>query len=157
MSFQITLPAGGTIDKVRELPYPHFSKFTVPYVRGEMITIPEIPEGSVPSAGRKFEHFPRKLPFPTEFLSVAFAASEYCPGDYWELTLDGVKVCERIYTKELPESVSMGNSFGIVYPLPACAEIKFDFVTFSGAAKKVWFNIKFLRDPSSLNSTVVCK
>lgn len=85
------------------------------------------------------------LPFPSEFLSVAFAASVYCIGDYWELTVNGVKVCETIYTKELPESVSMGNSFGIVYPLPEDAEIKFDFYNVSGEAKQVWYNVKFLR------------
>lgn len=136
MSFSISYVAGGVIDKVRELPYPHFSKKTIPYIRGRMIDVTATTDVFSDSFS---------LPFDTEFLSVAFACSEYCPGDYWELTLGDVKVCETIYTKELPESVSMGNSFGIVYPLPANTTIKFDFYNISGSAKQVWYNVKFLR------------
>lgn len=136
MSFQITHPAGGTIDKVRELPYPHFSKFTRPFVRGRMIDV---------TAVAKVYEDTYSLPYATEFLSVAFAASEYCIGDFWELTVNGDKICETVYTKELPESVSMGNSFGIVYPLPGNAEIKFEYHNLSGSAKQVWYNVKFLR------------
>lgn len=136
MSFSVSYVAGGVIDKVRQLPYPHFSIFTVPYIKGRRI---EVTGGGVFS-----DTF--SLPFPVEFLSVAFAASEYCDGDYWELTLGDVKVCETIYTKELPESVSMGNSFGIVYPLEENTTIKFDFHNVSGQPKSVWYNIKFLRE-----------
>lgn len=136
MSFSVVYVAGGVIDKVRELPYPHFSKFEEPFVKGRMIDVTASPTVFTDSYS---------LPFPTEFLSVAFAASVYCVGDYWELSINGVKVCETIYTKELPESVSMGNSFGIVYPLPANAAIKFDFYNVSGQTKQVWYNVKFLR------------
>lgn len=136
MSFSISYVAGGVIDKVRKLPYPHFSIFTVHYIKGRRIRA----EGG----GVYTDTF--SLPFPTEFLSIAFAASEYCDGDYWELTLGDVKICETIYTKELPESVSMGNSFGIVYPLEANTVIKFDFYNVSGTPKSVWYNIKFLRE-----------
>lgn len=136
MSFQISHISGGVLDKVRELPYPHFSKKTIPYVVGRMIDVTASPETFTDIY---------TLPFDTEFLSVAFASSEYCIGDYWELSIGGLKVCETIYTKELPESVSMGNSFGIVYPVPANTEIKFDFYNVSGTAKQVWYNVKFLR------------
>lgn len=136
MSFSISYVAGGVIDKVRELPYPHFSKKTIPYIRGRMIDV---------SASATVFSDSYSLPFDTEFLSIAFASSEYCIGDYWELSIGGIKVCETIYTKELPESVSMGNSFGIVYPVPANTELKFDFYNVSGEAKTVWYNIKFLR------------
>lgn len=136
MSFSISYLGGGVVDKVRELPYPHFSKKTIPYIRGRMIDI---------TAEVRVFADTYTLPFDTEFLSVAFASSEYCIGDYWELTIGGVKVCETIYTKELPESVSMGNSFGIVYPVPANTELKFEFSNVSGTAKTVWYNVKFLR------------
>ena len=136
MSFAISYVAGGVIDEVRKLPYPHFSKFTVPYIKGRMI--------DVTAEARVFSDS-YSLPFPTEFLSVAFASSEYCVGDYWELTIGDVKICETIYTKELPESVSMGNSFGIVYPVLENTTLKFDFYNVSGTPKTVWYNIKFLR------------
>ena len=139
MSFAISYVAGGVIDKVRELPYPHFSKYPVPYIKGRRIEV----------SGEGVFNDSFSLPFPTEFLSVAFAASEYCDGDYWELTIGGVKVCETVYTKELPESVSMGNSFGIVYPLEENTVLKFDFYNVSGNPKSVWYNIKFLREGDS--------
>jgi len=136
MSFNVSYVGGGTIDKIRELPYPHFSKMTVPLVKGRMIDV---------SASKTVFTDSYSLPYDTEFLSVAFASSVYNAGDYWELTLGNVKICESIYTKELPESVSMGNSFGIVYPLSANTKIKFDFYNESGQEKKVWYNIKFLK------------
>lgn len=136
MSFNVSYVSGGVIDKVRELPYPHFSKNTIPYVKGEVLQI---------DAVKKTYTSTFSLPFKTEFLSIAIAANCYNDEDFWELTLDGVKVAETIYTKELPESISMGNSFGIVYPLEANSVIKFDFYNMSGVEKKVWYNVKFLR------------
>ncbi len=134
--FQVTYPVGGVIDKVRELPYPHFSKLTIPYIRGRRLDIPE-------ATGVYSDTY--SLPFKTEFLSIAIACSQYCVDDYWELTIGQDKICETIYTKELPESVSMGNSFGIVFPIAANTPLKFDFYNNSGRAKQVWYNIKFLR------------
>lgn len=136
MSFEIVYPVGGVIDKVNKLPYPHFSRFTKPYIRGRMIDVPA-------SQGTFSDNY--TLPYPVEFLSIAVACSQYCVGDYWELTLGDEKICETIYTKELPESVSMGNSFGIVYPLDPNTNIQFDFYNVSGQAKQVWYNVKFLR------------
>ncbi|QDS36264.1 hypothetical protein [Brevibacillus brevis] len=136
MGFSVAYSGGGVIDKVRELPYPHFSKFTEPFIRGRMLDV---------TASKQVFSDTYALPYPTEFLSVAFATNNYCVGDYWELSLDGVKVCETIYTKELPESVSMGNSFGIVYPLKPNAQVRFDFHNITGTEKKVWYNVKFLR------------
>jgi hypothetical protein len=135
--FNVVYVGGGVIDKIRELPYPHFSKFTKPYIKGRKMQILE-------EARSFIDTF--TLPFPTEFLSVAFSASQYCDDDYWELTIGVEKICEQIWTKDgLPESVSMGNSFGIVYPLPANTPIKFEFSNGSGTAKMVKYNIKFLR------------
>lgn len=135
--FNVTYIGGGVIDKVRELPYPHFSRFPTPYIKGRKIQVLE-------SATVFSDTF--SLPFPVEFLSVAFSASQYCEEDYWELTVGGVKICEQIWTKDgLPESVSMGNSFGIVYPVAADTAITFDFANGSGVAKTVKYNIKLLR------------
>jgi hypothetical protein len=135
--FGIFYVGGGIIDKVRELPYPHFSKNTIPYIKGRKIQVTD--------EARVFSDI-FSLPFQTEFLSIAFSASVYCDEDYWELTIGTEKICEQIWTKDgLPESVSMGNSFGIVYPLPANTPLKFDFFNGSGQAKMVKYNVKFLR------------
>lgn len=136
MSFSVSYVSGGVIDKVRELPYPHFSKNKIPYIKGQKLNLSNV---------KKVTTDTFSLPFQTEFLSVAVACSCYNDEDFWELSLDGVKICETIYTKELPESVSMGNSFGIVYPLKPNTTIKFDFHNMSGVEKNVWYNVKFLR------------
>lgn len=136
MAFNVSYVSGGVIDKVRQLPYPHFSKFTIPYIKGRRIEV---------TSGGTFEDT-FTLPFDTEFLSIAFAASEYCDGDYWDFYIGDEKICDTIYTKELPESVSMGNSFGIVYPLDGGTQLKFVFTNNSGNPKSVWYNIKFLRE-----------
>lgn len=136
MSFTINYVAGGVLDKVRELPYPHFSKFTIPYLKGRKI--------SVGTDEKYTDTF--TLPFRVEFLSLAFAASKYCDGDYWELSIGDIKVCESVYTKELPESVSMGNSFGVVYPVESDVPFTFIYYNNSGQPKSVWYNIKFLRE-----------
>jgi hypothetical protein len=134
--FNIVYVGGGVIDKIRELPYPHFSKYPKPYTLGNKI--------EVLAEARLFSHT-TTLPFPVEFLSVAFASSIYCDDDYWELTIGTDKICQQIWTKELPESVSMGNSFGIVFPVATNTPITFDFFNGSGTAKMVKYNLKFLR------------
>lgn len=134
---------GGDIDRIKQLPYPHFSKYPVPYIKGRQLLATEV--------GEVVDTF--SLPFDAEFLSVAFSASAYCAGDYWELTIGDNPICERIYAKGLPESVSMGNSFGIVYPIEKGTPITFKFVSVEMPTdsagkeygKHVWYNIKFLR------------
>ncbi len=136
--FKISYIGGGVLDKVRELPYPHFSKYTVPYIKGRTVIIPEMN-----FAQSRVDTY--SLPFGTEFLSIAVGCSVYCDGDYWELTIGNNKVCDSIYTKDIPESVSMGNSFGIVYPIEPNTVIKFEYFNISKSAKTVWYNVKFLK------------
>lgn len=136
MSFTITTISGGVIDKIRELPYPHFSSKFIPYVKGSYIDVP------ASSGVFKSE---QSLPFDCEFLSIAIACNIYSDTDFWSLKIGNQLICDTIYTKQLPESVSMGNSFGIVYPVPANTVLKFEFDNVSAIAKKVWFNIKVLK------------
>lgn len=137
--FNISYIGGGVLDKVRELPYPHFSKFSTPYIRGRLVTVPEMS-----FADAVIDSY--ALPFQTEFLSIAVGCSVYCDGDYWELKIGNNMICESIYTKDMPESVSMGNSFGIVYPLESNTTLQFKYYNVSKSAKTVWYNIKFLRE-----------
>lgn len=146
MSFTINHAVGGYLDKIKALPYPHFSKYPIPYIKGRQMDII--------APGDYTDTF--SLPFDTEFLSVAFATSEFASGDYWELAIGECKICERIYTKGLPESVSMGNSFGIVLPVPKDTVLTFTFHCESmgeALAKEVWYNVKFLRPEDSVLPT----
>ncbi len=139
MAFNVGYTAGGIINKVEELPYPHFSKNKIPYIKGRVINA----ANTAPEARTYIDQI--TLPYDVEFLSIAMACSIYHVGDYWEFDIGGITICETIYTKELPESVSMGNSFGIVYPIPANTCLKFTFFNSSGKPKAVWYNVKFLR------------
>jgi hypothetical protein len=137
MSFNIGYVAGGVIDKIRELPYPHFGRKTKPYIIGREIPIavgqPDYSETYTVTGGS------------AEWLSIAVACSEYGQGDYWELSINGELVCEKIYTKDLPESISLGNTFGIVFPCPEGTVFKFDYYNMSNTEKKVWYNLRFLK------------
>ncbi|WKL02730.1 hypothetical protein Q0F98_02175 [Paenibacillus amylolyticus] len=62
MAFNVSYIVGGVIDKVRELPYPHFSKKTIPFIWGQMLDIP--------AKTTKSDTF--TLAYDTEFLSIAF-------------------------------------------------------------------------------------
>lgn len=137
MAFEVIYSAGGIIDKVKEFPYPQFPKKVVPFVKGFKL--------DVPASTGVFTHT-YVLPEDMELVSIAMACSSYGIGDYWEVQAGEEKICETIYTKELPESVGMGNYLSVVYPLPQNAAITMYFYNESGTAKQVWFNFKFLRD-----------
>jgi len=137
MAFEVIYSAGGIIDKVKEFPYPQFPKKVVPFVKGFKMDVP---------ASNGVYNYTYNLKEDVELVSIAMACSSYGTGDYWEVQAGSEKICETIYTKELPESVGMGNYLSVVYPLPANSAIIMYFYNNSGTAKQVWFNFKFLRD-----------
>ena len=137
MAFNVIYSAGGVIDKVREFPYPQFPKKVIPWVKGFMLNV---------TATNDVFSYTYTLPEDMELVSIAMACSTYGIGDYWEVQAGSEKICETIYTKELPESVGMGNYLSVVYPMSQNSAITMYFYNNSGTAKQVWFNFKFLKD-----------
>jgi hypothetical protein len=137
MAFEIIYSAGGIIDKVKEFPYPQFPHKVIPYVKGFNLNVP---------ATQGVYNYNYTLLEDMELVSIAIACSTYDVSDYWEVVVGDEKICETIYTKELPESVGMGNYLSVVYPVIQNTVITMYYYNNSGNAKQVWFNFKFLRD-----------
>lgn len=137
MAFTINYSAGGIIDEVKNVNIPGvIPEKRIPYTKGFKLDVPALKDiysiVYVPEVDM-------------ELLAVAIACSGYMPEDYWELSVDGVKIMETIYTKELPESNGLGTLLGCAYKVQAGQEVKIDFHNDSGTSKIVWVNLRFLR------------
>lgn len=134
----IVLPAGGDIDKVREignLPYPLFPRKETKKTKGSYIDVP-------PNAGVYSRTF--FMNKDVEFLSVSIACTGYLFPDYWEVAIGDYKIYETVYTKEVPQTI-MSGAFGLMnYPVPAGTPIRVDFVNQSQTSKQVPFDLNVL-------------
>ena len=76
-----------------------------------------------------------------ELLAVAVGASFYESSDYWNLYVGDKLVCQRIFTKDLPE----GMYFTAVIPCPTGTEFCFEFFNEGGRNKDIWMNYQMLQ------------
>lgn len=134
---------GGWIDEVKKINFPPhlFPKLSTPFTKGLTMEIPPIP-GLYSSIYKVEEDM--------ELVNVALACSGYRNGDYWEVIIkkaDGneYKIVETMPTRELAESINLGNVLYIVYAIPAGSEIKFDFYNISGTSKTAWPSYRLLK------------
>lgn len=131
-NFAVTYMAGGKVDK---LPHPLFPKKSKPHILGRKVSIPA-------SVGVYTDTIITDVD--SEYLCIAIAASVYTIGDYWELSVGGRKVCESIYMKGLPESIAVGNTMVVIYPIPAQTTITFTYNNSFNIEKQVFYNLHFL-------------
>lgn len=143
--FQATLPVGGTIDKVRGLPHPLFASKYTPLAVGKQLPIPAVTTVASDGSNAVFTDS-YSLPFDTEVTAISIWNSSWSPGDYWDLWLGDIHICQKIYTKTVPQTIPMGQYFGLVFPMAANSQIKFQFTNGSGTAKTVAWDVKFLYD-----------
>ena len=134
--FRVVSVAGAL--KIKKLPYPLFPTKYEPKTKGFEL---QVQNNNL--APFTVEFTPD---VDIEFLGVSIACSSYSAGDYWELEIGTEKPYETIYTKELPESINIGNmGFGIVYPVAAGTLMKFSFYNASETLKIAWINLKYLK------------
>lgn len=134
---------GGWIDEIKKINWPAhlFPRFTKPFVKGFRIEIPAIP-------GVYTEEY--ELTEDMELINIALVCSGYKDTDEWECVTiapgeNPYKVVETMPTRELAESINMGNVLYIVHRLPAGSKIRFEFHNNSGTSKTVWPSLRFLR------------
>lgn len=135
---------GGVIDEVKKINWPAhlFPRLTEPYYKGFLdMLLPAVP-------GLYTQEY--ECPVDMELINVSLACSGYADGDYWEVytTRPGENeycLVETMPTRELAESINMGNVLYIVHRLPAGSKIRFDFHNNSGTSKMVWPSLRFLR------------
>ena len=134
---------GGWIDEIKKINFPPhlFPSLSTPFTKGFTIPVPAVP-GTY--------QLSYTLPEDMELVNVAVACSGYKDGDTWEVSVEepgkpAYKIVETMPTRELAESINMGNVLYIVLRLPAGTIIRFDFINSSGTSKNVWPSIRLLR------------
>jgi hypothetical protein len=131
-SFVVSYLTGGKLDK---LPYPLFPKKKNPKVKGKKLNIPAI-------IGTYTDTY--QVLVDSEYLCIAISCSVYSSGDYWSLNVGGRVVCDTIYVKGLPESIAVGNTMVLVYPIKAGESVTFTYNNSSNIEKDVFYNLHFL-------------
>lgn len=138
MSFNVNYNAGGVIDEIKKvnLPERFFPNGDTPKMKGFRIDVPAIageysleyvaPEGDI------------------DLIDVSIACSGYHDGDYWDFEVGNTKICETLYTRELPENIAQSNAVRLFYKIKRDTVMKMIFNNISGTSKKVWFTIKYL-------------
>lgn len=134
---------GGWIDEIKKINFPPhlFPRKMRPYVKGFKIEVPALP--GIHSVQFMCEE-------DMELINISLACSGYKDGDYWEaFTTEPGKpeycAVESMPTRELAESINMGNVLYIVHRLPKGSMVRFDFHNTSGTSKTVWPSLRFLR------------
>lgn len=135
---------GGIIDEVKKINWPAhlFPRFTKPFTKGFSMNIPPI-DGTYELAYIAMEDL--------EMVNVGLACSGYKDTDEWELTTEApgeteYTVVETMPTRELAESINMGNVLYIVHQVPKGTVMRFKFHNNSGTSKVVWPSARFLRN-----------
>ena len=135
---------GGVIDEVRKINFPAhlFPKFTRSFNKG-------FRNFAIPAIKAKYD-VTYECDTDMELVNIALACSGYGDGDYWEVYAidpNGAEYClvETMPTRELAESINMGNVLYIVHRLEAGSKIRFDFYNESATSKDVWPSLRFLR------------
>lgn len=131
-NFAVTYMAGGRLD---ELPHPLFPRKSVPHIIGRNLIVPA-------TQGVYTDSFTTTAE--SEYLCIAVACSVYTVGDFWEFSIGGVKLCDTVFVKGLPESISVGNTMVMIYPVPANTEVTFTYNNAYNIEKTIFYNLHFL-------------
>lgn len=76
------------------------------------------------------------------FVSVGYSQTSYSPEDYWELWIDGDRIFETIYTKQLGE-VKHSNT---IHWIKEGQTIRLIHYNISGTTKEVWVDLELAGD-----------
>jgi hypothetical protein len=142
MAVQQNYSVGGVLDEIKKINWPAhlFPRFEEPFLKGFQIHVPAVP-------GLYTVEYDCETDM--ELINVSLACSGYKDGDYWEVISirpgqPDRKIVETMPTRELAESINMGNVLYIVHRLPAGSKIRFEFNNVSGTSKIVWPSLRFL-------------
>lgn len=134
---------GGWLDEVKKINFPPhlFPRLSTPFTKGFTIEVPPVPG---------IYSVTYTLAEQMELVNVALACSGYRDGDIWEVVTQQpgeaeYTLVETMPTRELAESINMGNVLYIVHRLEAGSTITFNFYNNSGTSKNVWPSIRLLK------------
>ncbi|CAM4354399.1 hypothetical protein BAMA_15725 [Bacillus manliponensis] len=123
--FQTTYLAGGRLDA------PFYPTRSTPYIKGDAMY----------STAANVDTLEYTLPTDMEFHAISVSSSIYEIDDKWSLIVNGTTICEDIYTKDLPEGISLMSYM----QLAAGSKIVFQFHNQGILDKQVWIALQFLK------------
>lgn len=123
--FETTHVAGGRLDA------PHYPTFQIPFIVGEH---------TLSLAGQLVE-MTYVVPFYGELYAISIDCEKYQNDDNWDMYVNGVLICERIYVKRAPEGVNL-MAFIPVAP-GQIITVKYRNM---GAEKDIWCSLHFLKE-----------
>jgi len=147
MGFHVVYVADGDLNTVRKVKYVdrirNFAYLTQPWNKMLMMNVPSI-------AGVY------DLDYTTpdeeiEFLSFVVTCSGYGENDYYNIWVNDELWFDTWFPTEVKEGLYIGTST-YVYVLPPQSQIKVKFINMSGTSKKIWFGMRFLREPKKETS-----
>lgn len=124
--FVVNNTAGGRLDA------PFYPTKRYPYMKGLKTEVKAGEKGKITYV----------VPFDGEFHAVSVSCSGYDIEDHWNLSVNGGLCCDEVYTKRLPEGISLMAFI----PVAVGMLIEFEFINSGKDDKEVWINLQFLRD-----------
>jgi hypothetical protein len=125
--FNVNYMAGGRLDS------PYMPTKPEPYIKGIHLEIP----GEVGNVQQSLI-----LDFDAELLSIAVGASKYEILDNWDIIIEGDKICDTVFAKNVPQGMFLITAKEVLTGVP----VTFVFHNDSGSVKSVWVDFQFLRE-----------
>ncbi len=72
---------------------------------------------------------------------ITYSQSAWKPTDFWELIIDGEKIFDTIYTKE----IATQKNWQIIQPVNQGTKIELILTNNSGNSRDVWVDIEFIK------------
>ncbi len=142
MGFHVVYVADGDLNTVRKVKYVdrirNFAYLTQPWNKMLMMNVPAI-KGVY---DLDYETPDEEI----EFLSFVVTCSGYGENDYYDIWVNDEHWFDTWFPTEVKEGLYLGTST-YVYVLPPKSKIKVKFTNITGTSKKVWFGMRFLREP----------
>ena len=102
-------------------------------IKGFYLSIPAI-KGAV----RVVDYIPNENIVIT---GITYSQSAWKPIDFWELTIDGEKQFETVYTKE----IATQKNWQIIQPINQGSRIELILHNYSGNSRNVWVDVEYIK------------
>ena len=136
-AFTTNFNVGGTIDEIKKISFPENLMPNVNCVGTKGFRL--VCDGTTNPVTAKYT-FDKDV----YLTDIEISCSEYDDLDFWEFQKGSTKMCETMYTQELPKDSSISSGFQIYPKVIAGTEVTVFFYNNSGIAKTVWATLGYM-------------
>jgi len=141
-SFNVSYNAGGVIDRVKVI--DEVKKMNLPEHVSPDVNMVSSKGFRLHATSEEAVSFTQVFNKDVYLCEMEISCEEYDDLDYWELSIDNEKICETMYTQQMPKDTTIGHDFSIFPKVPSGSELKFEFYNASGRPKKIWVMISYM-------------